>query len=140
MALNLACSFPPHLIPIPPCTPTLHVLVRGVDTITGRWVEPERMTTRSQVSGHGERNLTGVPSPLPALIADVGTTFPGGTTMQAGVSYFCRCDDFPNDLGVRTGAVPKEVVTAGAHAAQESAKEFGQQEFGEVFPDGCQAV
>ena len=29
---------------------------------------------------------------------------------------------------------------AGAHAAQESAKEFGQQEFGEVFPDGCQGV
>ena len=30
---HLACSFPPHLIPIPPCTPTLHVLVRGVDPI-----------------------------------------------------------------------------------------------------------
>ena len=30
---HLARSFPPHLIPLPPCTPTLHVLVRGVDTI-----------------------------------------------------------------------------------------------------------
>ena len=107
---------------------------------TGRRVEPERISIRSQVSGHGERDLTGVPPPLRALIADVGATFPCFTTMQAGVSDFCRCDDLPNDRGVRTGEVPKEVVTARAHAAQESAKEFGQQEFGEVFPDGCQAV
>jgi hypothetical protein len=25
---HLACAFPPHLIPLPPCTSTLHVLVR----------------------------------------------------------------------------------------------------------------
>ena len=75
-----------------------------------------------------------------AFISDVSATFPGAATMQAGVSDFCRCDDLPNDRGVRTGEVPKEVVTARAHAAQESAKEFGQQEFREVVPDGRDAV
>ena len=69
---------------------------------TGRWFEPESISIGRQVSGHGERDLTRVASPLWALIADVCATFPGGTTMQAGVRYVCRCDDLPNDLGVRT--------------------------------------
>ena len=60
--------------------------------------------------------------------------------MQAGVRHFCRLDGLPNNLGIRTCKKPEEVVTAGAHAAQKAAEEFGQQEFREVVPDGRDAV
>ena len=62
---HLACSFPPHLIPIPPCTPTLHVLVRGVDTIP---YKPWHSTSSSHSHSfsprtHGFRSTT-----IPAVI------------------------------------------------------------------------
>ena len=75
-----------------------------------------------------------------ACISDVRATFPGATTMQAGVRHFCRLDGLSNSLGIRTCKKPEEVVTAGAHAAQKAAEEFGQQEFREVVPDGRDAV
>ena len=62
---HLACAFPPHLIPLPPCTSTLHVLVRGVDTIP---YKPWHSTSSSHSHSfsprtHGFRSTT-----IPAVI------------------------------------------------------------------------
>jgi hypothetical protein len=70
----------------------------------------------------------------------VSATFPGGATVQTGVGRFRRRECLANDLGVCTSKIPKEVVTDGAHSAQKSTQEFGQEEFREVVPDGGQAV
>ena len=62
---HLARSFPPHLVPIPPCAPTLHVLVRGVDTIP---YKPWHSTSSSHSHSfsprtHGFRSTT-----IPAVV------------------------------------------------------------------------
>ena len=62
---HLACSFPPHLIPLPPCTSTLHVLVRGVDTIPYKpWPSTSSSHSHSfSPRTHGFRSTT-----IPAVI------------------------------------------------------------------------
>jgi hypothetical protein len=58
-------AFPPHLIPLPPCTSTLHVLVRGVDSTP---YKPWHSTSSSHSHSfsprtHGFRSTT-----IPAVI------------------------------------------------------------------------
>ena len=62
---HLACAFPSHLIPLPQCAPTLHALVREVDTIPYKpWPSTSLSHSHSfSPRTHGFRSTT-----IPAVI------------------------------------------------------------------------
>ena len=62
---HLACAFPPHLIPLPPCTSTLHVLVRGVDSIP---YKPWHSTSSSHSHSFSPRTHGFSSTTIPAVI------------------------------------------------------------------------
>jgi hypothetical protein len=68
---HLACAFPPHLIPLPQCAPTLHAPVREVDTIPYKpWPSTSLSHSHSfSPRTHGFRSTT-----IPAVINNISYT------------------------------------------------------------------